>query len=57
MDAAKKSPGIVREEFRTSISGTTPASGGTRLTAEQAAKLPPDTAFVGMDGVARRTHK
>lgn len=37
--------------------GTTPASGGTRLTAEQAAKLPPDTAFVGMDGVARRTHK
>jgi hypothetical protein len=26
MDAAKQSPGIVREEFRTSISGTTPAS-------------------------------
>ena len=25
MDAAKQSPGIVREEFRTSISGTTPA--------------------------------
>jgi hypothetical protein len=32
-------------------------AGGPRLTAEQAAKLPPDTAFVGMDGVARRTHK
>ena len=28
MDAAKQSPGIVRQEFRTSISGTTPATGG-----------------------------
>ena len=35
----------------------TGGAGGTRLTAEQAAKLPPNTAFVDMDGVARRTHK
>jgi len=47
--AAKKGVDIQR--------GGAAAPGGTRLTAEQAAKLPPDTAFVGMDGVPRRTHK
>lgn len=38
-----------------SAPGVTGAS-GPRLTPEQAAKLPPNTPFIGMDGIPRRTH-